>query len=45
MTSSRMPFPGFIRDHFSLATPNINLCLGSRYKAEASLDAGLILLK
>lgn len=45
MTSSRVPFPGFIRDHFSLVTPNINLGLGSKYKAEASLDFRLILLK
>lgn len=45
MSSSRMPFSGFIRDHFSLVTPNINLGLGSKYKAKASLDSGLILLK
>lgn len=40
-----MLFPGLIRDHFSLVTPNINLGLDSKYKADASLDSGLILLK
>lgn len=30
MTSLRMPFLRFIRDYFSLVTPNINLSLDSK---------------
>lgn len=32
MISSRVPFPGFIKDNFSNATPNVNLDLGRNTK-------------
>lgn len=45
MTSFRMAFPGLIRDNFSFVTPNINLGLGSKYKAETIIDSYLIFSK